>query len=151
MAIGRPNAKFTIDDLLSLYPPPIRNTVCRLRRIVLEVAPEADEKANAGWRSSSYRSPRMGYFCGIFPFEERVDLIFEFGALLADPEGILEGDARQVRYLRFRGPKEIRVQRVNHFLRAALDLPADHSIRQGLTHWEAVPDQAAPAGRKPGG
>ena len=101
--------------------------------IVLEVAPEASEKANRGWRSVSFRDPQMGYFCGIFPFEDHVDLIFEFGALLPDPEGILEGNAKQVRYLRFHGPREIRVGVVKGFLRAALDLPPQHSIRRGLT------------------
>ena len=69
-------AEFTIDNLLELYPPPIRNTVGRLRRMVLEVAPDADEKANKGWRSISYGHAKIGYFCGIFPFDEWVDLVF---------------------------------------------------------------------------
>ena len=141
---------YTIDNLLELYPPPIRTTVERLRRIILEVVLDADEKANRGWRSISYRHPQMGYICGIFPFEERVDLIFEFGALLSDPQGILEGDAKQVRYLRFHGPGEIGVRPVKQFLRAALDLPPEHSVRRGLTQWKASAEHAAPAGRKPG-
>ena len=143
-------AGFTIDDLLGLYPPPIRNTVGRLRRMVLEVAPDAVEKANKGWRSISYRHAQMGYFCGIFPFDEWVDLIFEFGVLLSDPEGILEGGARQVRYLRFHGPSEVRVRRVKQFVRAALDLPPQHAVRRSLTQWETFSDRPVPAGRKPG-
>ena len=107
--------------------------VDRLRKIVFEISPDASEKANMGWRSISFQDPKMGYFCGIFPFEDRVELIFEFGVLLPDPEGILQGNARQVRYLSFHEPREIRIGITENFLKAALDLPPQHSFRRGLT------------------
>jgi hypothetical protein len=125
---------FTVDDLLSSYPPPIRNIVGKLREIILETAPGALEKANRGWRSISYRDKQVGYFCGIFPFEDHVDLIFEFGVLLPDPDGILQGDAKQVRYLRFHDLDEIHMEEIIPLLLAALDLPPQHAARRGLTH-----------------
>jgi hypothetical protein len=75
----------------------------------------------------------VGYFCGIFPFEDHVDLIFEFGSLLEDPHGILQGDTRQTRYLRFHEAGAIDNESVKQFILAALGLPASHSVRLGLT------------------
>ncbi len=124
---------FRIGELLGSYPPPIREVAYRLRKVVLEVAVNANEKANKGWRSISYRHPDVGYFCGIFPFEDHVDLIFEFGVLLPDPGEMLKGEARQVRYLRFREVKDIHVQPLRRLLGAALTLPTSHSVRRGLT------------------
>ncbi len=124
--------EFTIGELLGSYPPPIRELAYRLRKVVLGVADDVNEKANKGWRSISYRHPDVGYFCGIFPFEDHVDLIFEFGALLSDPGDILEGDAQRVRYLRFRDAKDLRVQPLRRLLGAALALPTSHSVRRGL-------------------
>ena len=92
---------FTVDDLLNAYPPPIQDITDKLRQSILKAAPGVQEKANRGWRSISYRDAQVGYFCGIFPFEGHVDLIFEFGILLPDPDGILQGEAKQVRYLRY--------------------------------------------------
>lgn len=133
--------EFTIDDLIGPYPPPIRDTVDRLRRIVLEIAPDANQQVNPGWRNISYSHSNVGYYCGIFPFEDRVDLIFEFGALLPDHEGILQGDARQVRFLRFYRLSDICVRPIKRFLRAALALPAQHSVRRGLIRSKRSPDQ----------
>lgn len=141
-------AELTLNDLLRQYPPPIRETVDRLRGIVHAIAPGAREKVNRGWRSINYLDPQVGYFCGIFPFEDRVDLIFEFGTLLPDPERMLEGEAKQTRYLRFRRPNDIRVQPTKAFIRAALALPPEHSTRRGLIQSKASPSHLVPAGQK---
>jgi hypothetical protein len=127
-------AAFSVDDLLTSYPPPVVSTVKKLRQLIHQIAPEVKEKANRGWRSISYRDSQVGYFCGIFPFEDHVDLIFEFGWLLDDPHGILQGDTRQTRYLRFHEAGDIDGESVKFFLQEALGLlPASHSVRLGLT------------------
>ena len=125
--------KFTVGDLLTSYPPPIVNTVEKLRQIVQQVVPDVNEKANRGWRSISYRDARVGYFCGIFLFESHVDLIFEFGSLLEDPQGSLQGKAKQTRYLRFHEPGDVEKETVSFFIQSALDLPSSHSARRGMT------------------
>ena len=39
---------------------------------------------------------------GVFPHDDRVRLLFEHGRELPDPDGILEGDAKQVRWVTVR-------------------------------------------------
>jgi len=132
--------EYTIADLLRNYPPPIQDIAEKLREVILATAPDALEKANRGWRSISFRDKQVGYFCGIFPFEDHVDLIFEFGVLLPDPNGILLGDAKQVRYLRYPGDEEIREAEIKPLLLASLDLPPQHAARRGLTQAKQSPD-----------
>src|SRR5512134_3744262 len=92
----------TVDSVLDGHAPHVREIVERLRAIIREAVPEAVESANPVWHSLSYKHPESGYFCGIFPQASRVDVAFEFGVLLSDPEGVLEGDGKQVRYLRLK-------------------------------------------------
>ena len=134
-------ATFTVEDLLNAYPPPIQDITDKLRQSILKAAPGVQEKANRGWRSISYRDAQVGYFCGIFPFEDHVDLIFEFGVLLPDPNEILLGDAKQVRYLRFYEVEEISKSEIELLLLAALDLPPQHAARRGLTQSQLSSDQ----------
>jgi hypothetical protein len=140
---------FTVDGLLSDYPPPIQGIVAKLRAVILKTAPGVQEKANRGWRNISYRDAQVGYFCGIFPFEDHVDLIFEFGILLPDPNGILLGDAKQVRYLRFYAVEEINESEIKSLLLAALDLPPQHAARRGLTQSQLSSDQPGSSSPKP--
>jgi hypothetical protein len=140
---------FTVDNLLSDYPPPIRGIVDQLMKTIQKAAPDVQEKANRGWRSISYRDTQVGYFCGIFPFEDYVDLIFEFGVLLPDRNGILLGDAKQVRYLRFHEVEGINEEEIKPLLLAALDLPPQHAARRGLTQSQLSSDQPGSSEPKP--
>ena len=135
------NTDYKVEDLLGDYPPPIQHIAERLRQVIFKTAPGVQEKANRGWRNISYRDAQVGYFSGIFPFEDHVDLIFEFGVLLPDPNEILLGDAKQVRYLRFHEVDEISEEKIEPLLSAALDLPPDHDARRGLTQSRLSSDQ----------
>ena len=123
---------FTVEMLLRDYPPPIREIANRLREVIGTAAPDANEKANRGWRSINYRDPQLGYFCGIFPFTAHVDLMFEFGVLLPDPDRLLNGDKKQVRYVRVNRADDIPEQPLAGLIAAALALPPDHTMRRAL-------------------
>ena len=92
----------TPGEILAGHAPGVRGVAERLRRLVTEVVPEAQERAYPGWHAIGLRHPRAGYFAGIFPYEETVKLAFEWGALLADPEGVLQRGptgSKRVRYV----------------------------------------------------
>ena len=92
----------SIEHILERHSPEIRDLVEQLRALMRETVPDASEAGNAGWHSINYRHPDSGYFCGIFPQDEDVLLAFEFGVLLSDPDGVLEGKGTQVRFVRVR-------------------------------------------------
>lgn len=110
----------TPDELLARYPPRIRALALRLRELVRGVMPGAAERVNPGWRSLGYHHPEAGYVCGIFPFEDEVRLLFEHGAALADPEGVLTGHTRQVKWIPVRTARDIRVRPIRALLAAAI-------------------------------
>jgi hypothetical protein len=92
----------------------------RLRALVRETVPEAEERAYTGWHAIGYRTREAGYFAGIFPRDEHCDLLFEHGTGLADPDGVLEGDGTQTRYIRIWDPGEIPLEAARRLLREAV-------------------------------
>lgn len=122
----------SVEALLARHTPEVRALVERLRRLVRQTVPEATEAVQPRWHSLNYRHPSQGYFCGIFPFTEDVKLIFEFGVLLPDPAGVLQGDGKQVRFVHVNKSGDIRVKAIQQLILAALDLPVDRTTKLEL-------------------
>jgi hypothetical protein len=85
------------ERVLAGYPAGIRALAERLRALVRAALGEPEERVYAGWRALGYHDAQAGYFCGIFPRRGEVRLVFEYGAALADPDGILTGSGTQTR------------------------------------------------------
>lgn len=110
----------TPEDILAPLPDEVRTLAQQLRRLMRELVPEAEERANRGWNSLSYHDAQSGYFCGIFPRPPAVRLLFEHGAALPDPDRLLTGDARQVRWIDLRPGDAIPHQGIARLVNAAL-------------------------------
>lgn len=138
-ARSRRAARLSPDDILSPHSPAVRGLATVLRGFIRETVPEAEERAYPGWRAIGYRHPEVGYFCGLFPLPDRVDLAFEFGVLLPDPHHILDGEGKQVRYVRIRAEEDIPADALRGLLLSAIDLPTDHQTRLALVRAAAKP------------
>ncbi len=95
--------------------------VARLRNLVRETVPDAAERAYPVWRGIGFRHPERGYFCGIFPQKDWGRLVFEYGALLADPDDFLNGNGKQTRYVQMRRQRDIRVLSLKRLIRSAVE------------------------------
>lgn len=100
------------EALLEDFPPPMQAIARRLRAIVKQAKPDAIERVRPGWRLIGYDLPigkRLVYFAYVAPEIEHVHLGFEWGVLMDDPEGRLNGQGitRQVRWLTLRSEREI--------------------------------------------
>ena len=121
----QPRDKITPEQLLADYPPEIQSLANRLRQLVKEVLPEAEERTYPGWRAVGYRHPQAGYIGGIFLNSNMVRLGFEFGAMLPDPQGRLKpgpSSSKQVRYLEIREAAGLRPEVIREYLLAAVEL-----------------------------
>lgn len=90
------------DQFLRDYPPAIQDLANELRAFVKATLPDAQEAVRFGWRLIGYTVPfgkKQVYVGFIGPFENRVALGFEWGALMDDPTNILEGDGKQVKFI----------------------------------------------------
>ena len=112
------------DALLADHPDVVVCTTQRLREVLLTAHPELVERARTGWHSINYTHPAAGFVCALFPSTDHVDLVFEHGARLPDPDGRLTGETRQVRTLRCPAGADVEPEVVTEFLDAAVELRA---------------------------
>jgi hypothetical protein len=126
-------------DILAGHSPLVRALAHDLRALIQKAVPNAVETANPGWHSLNFSHPVAGYFCGLFPRADDVQMAFEFGALLPDPHGLLTGDTRQVRYVFVRSKRDIRARALAQLLRAAVELPLTRAEKLALIRAGARP------------
>ena len=117
---ARNGADPRITAILRPYTPRIKALAGRLRVLVRDVLPTAEERAMVGWKGIGYRDPQAGYVCGVFPQEDHVRLLFEHGAALEDPDRLLMGTTKQTRHIEVRSVRDIRVRAIGRLIRAAV-------------------------------
>jgi len=94
------------EALLESLPGPLRDVAERLRGVIQRAVPDAIEAVRPGWRLIGYDVPvgrRTAYFAYVAPEAVHVHLGFEYGVLMDDPLGVLQGRGvtRRVRWLTF--------------------------------------------------
>ena len=112
----------TAEDIVANHSPEVRRLVERLRTLITETVPLATEHPYPVWHGIGYRHPQQGYFCGIFPQQDQVKVGFEYGLLLPDPEGLLKGSGKRVRYMHVHNLGELREDALKALLLAAINL-----------------------------
>jgi len=118
----------TIEELLGRYSPDVRRCALAVRKLVRSAAPKSHERVYPGWRVIAFGRDRemhmRGIFCGIGPLKGRVNVYFRQGALLPDPEGLLEGTGKGMRHVKIRAPGDIRSTAMKRLVREAYRLTA---------------------------
>jgi hypothetical protein len=117
----------TPEQFLATFPDEIRAHANQLRALIRRIVMDVDEAVYPGWRLIGYRvrnGRRTRYFCYIAPFEDRVTFGFEYGVLLNNDAGLLEGTGTQVRYVTIREPKDIREQELTALIAEAAAVAA---------------------------
>ena len=110
----------TREDLLRDHSTEVRALAERIRALVLDAVPVAEERIYAGWQAIGFLHPISGYFCGIFPGRDLVKLGFEHGVELPDAQGLLVGNGKQVRYVQLRPDAPLPVAALREFMRRAI-------------------------------
>ncbi len=127
----------SIESFIAAVATERQPLVATLRSLILRTLPAATERVYPGWRAIGYRHPVQGYFCGIFPFETKVMLVFEWGVLLADPDRLLVGVGRQTRAIGFGPGKRVPVKAIQSLLRSAVALPPARAAKLDLLRGRA--------------
>ena len=117
-----PTESVTAEDILRGHSAGVREVVDSFRDLITDTLDGLTEKAYPGWHAIGYRHSRAGYICGVFPYESSVRLIFEKGVLLSDPQGVLEGDTKQIRYIEVSNVGQIPEEAVRLLLLEAASL-----------------------------
>jgi len=106
----------TADALVKEQSPGLRALMEKLRAFVKKQAPQLDERIKWGGICWVGR----GVVCYAHPLGDRVDFGFFKGAMLKDPEGILEGSGKFLRHVKVRTLADIREGKLAGMLGQAL-------------------------------
>lgn len=131
----------SLSQLLDHYPGPVRALVAELSALTRSVAPGAREAVRVETRCLRYSHARCGYFCGLYPQVSSAQLLFEFGVLLPDPEGLLEGDGPHVRFVTVWANQPVRTAAIRRLITASFDLPRKRADKLELVDARAAQRQ----------
>jgi hypothetical protein len=110
---------------LAAYDPHISNLTLALRELVLEEAPEAIEsivKSYAVAIGFSFTGkPLKDGFCHVVTYATHVNLGFNRGAQLADPNRILAGKGKSIRHVTIKNQHDLDNPALRRYIRAAIE------------------------------
>ena len=78
------------------------------------------ERVYRGWRGIGFRHPDAGFVCAIYPKDERVELLFEHGMALSDPERVLQGSGTQTRVIEIEQADDALGETIEHYVQQAI-------------------------------
>ena len=116
---------------LEAYDPAISRLYLEARKCVLEAAPDANELIydayNAVTTAYSFTERLRGAFCHVAAYRAYVNLGFNLGARLPDPERILVGKGARIRHVRISSAADLARPAVRSLLREAIAQGRDAS------------------------
>lgn len=109
---------------LEAYDRPIADLALSLREIILDEVPDASESIYrvytvAIWFGFSGKMKDM--FCYIATNARHVNLGFPRGSTLPDPNGVLEGDGKALRHIKFASERDLERSFVRRYIQASIE------------------------------
>jgi hypothetical protein len=109
---------------LSAYDPQIAELALALREMVLEEAPEAIESIYDAYSAVaigfSFTGRLKDGFCHIAAYTRYVNLGFNRGASLADPQKVLAGTGKSVRHIRIASESDLGAPYLARYIQGAI-------------------------------
>jgi hypothetical protein len=109
--------------LLLPYPEAIQKLALAARNLVLEEAPEANEFVYEVYTIAdhfTFTDRPSGAFVFTTTHANWVNLGFNFGSQLLDPDALLRGDGKWIRHIRIAQPADLAAPGVRQLVRAAV-------------------------------
>lgn len=110
---------------LAPYDPHLSRLTLALREVVLEEAPDAIESISKGYALaigfSFTGKPLKDGFCHVVTYSSHVNLGFNRGALLPDPNKILMGKGKSIRHITIHDQRELEHPCIRRYLQAAIE------------------------------
>lgn len=121
------------DAILPAASPPVRELALGARALIFEVLPATVEVVWERQKIAGFGTgPRKQteHFCWIQPNKAHVNLGFNYGAELPDPEGLLEGTGALFRHVKLRTPEDLRRPALRRLLEVAVThrVPAPRTV-----------------------
>jgi Domain of unknown function (DU1801) len=141
MAVRKPIPELL--KFLSVFDERIVNLALAVRRAVLTAAPDATESIY-----DAYNALAIGYsftgrlkesFIHIAVYAPQVNLGFNQGAKMDDPDGLLDGSGKSVRHLTIREAADLTKKHIVRFVRDAV---RDGRVMAAASKFPTIPPQS---------
>jgi hypothetical protein len=113
-----------LEEMTAAFDPRVRDLAARTRALIFDVSPEVVEVL---WPRQNVAGYGVGpkkmseHFCYIALYDDHVNLGFNQGAELPDPDGLLEGPGKVLRHTKIAEPEDLEDPAVRRLLEAAKD------------------------------
>jgi len=113
-----------LEEMTAAFDPRVRDLAARTRALIFDVYPEVVE---VPWPRQNVVGYGVGpkkmseHFFYIALYDDHVNLGFNQGAELPDPEGLLEGPGKMLRHTKIAEPEDLEDPAVRRLLAAARD------------------------------
>ncbi|NGP89375.1 DUF1801 domain-containing protein [Fodinibius halophilus] len=118
----RPSEKLL--EFMTPYPNHVQNKALGLRALVLRQAPNSFEliydSYNALSTAFSFTSDLGNAFCHIALYSKHLNLGFNHGTALEDPDNLLNGSGKRTRHLKIKKDKDLETPYVQSFIEKAI-------------------------------
>jgi hypothetical protein len=113
-----------LEEMTAAFDPHVRDLASRTRSLIVDVYPEVVE---VPWPRQNVAGYGIGpkkmseHFCYIALYKDHLNLGFNQGAELPDPEGLLEGPGKMLRHTKIAESEDLHNPALRRLLEAALD------------------------------
>ena len=113
-----------LKEMTAAFDPHVRDLASRTRSLIVDVYPEVVE---VPWPRQNVAGYGIGpkkmseHFCYIALYKDHLNLGFNQGAELPDPEGLLEGPGKMLRHKKIAEAEDLHNPALRRLLEAALD------------------------------
>lgn len=113
-----------LEEMTAAFDPHVRDLASRTRSLIVDVYPEVVE---VPWPRQNVAGYGIGpkkmseHFCYIALYKDHLNLGFNQGAELPDPEGLLEGPGKTLRHTKIAESEDLHSPALRRLLEAALD------------------------------
>jgi hypothetical protein len=118
-------------EFLSGYEETVAECAELLCEKIARLFPKAQAKVYPGWKviGFSFDGAMKSTFTGVAPQRGHVNLLFNQGASLADPDGLLEGTGKGARHIKIRDVRDARAAKLNRYIKAAGKLASQEEAK----------------------
>ena len=114
----------SFDDLLALTNEKLIPIVITLKQLIEKIDPNTCEVVRLGDRAATYgvgpKKMKEGYVY-VLPHKSWVNLGFYQGALLEDPDGLLEGTGKKLRHIKIKSVDQAQLPAIQTLIKVALE------------------------------
>ena len=113
-----------LEEMTAAFDPHVRDLASRTRSLIVDVYPEVVE---VPWPRQNVAGYGIGpkkmseHFCYIALYQDHLNLGFNQGAELPDPEGLLQGPGKMLRHTKIAESEDLHNPALRRLLEAALD------------------------------